>query len=342
MTGRWPSRDPIEERGGVNLYGFVMNASVNHVDLLGLEVLPFSNDGMVPSQDINGNWHAPPGTGAAGRFIPRPSSNVDPRNSIPTGAATRDEGASAASNIGSATAGGVGLVNSFGDWLLLQQAQSQAQRECARRAEFSRTRGVAATTHCPMCCQVRLLEKVNANFWETHSYYSFIDYKMFLTSCSDSEDMRNNWLSSSESRIWKYWKLSNICIYNRILRTRTTNRRKMKPIVKIAIIVAVFGAVVFCLKTRVFTLPGLRFDRSNEYREALSGKFENRSSQEVLSVFGEPDDKIKYMDNEIWAYNPTPYDLKNARPGDVIGLQFYVNKYGAVIDCKAMRMTERR
>jgi len=36
-TGRWPSRDPIEEWGGVNLYGFVGNDGMNMVDLFGLE-----------------------------------------------------------------------------------------------------------------------------------------------------------------------------------------------------------------------------------------------------------------------------------------------------------------
>jgi RHS repeat-associated protein len=35
-TGRWPSRDPIEEMGGLNLYGFVGNDGVNRWDLLGL------------------------------------------------------------------------------------------------------------------------------------------------------------------------------------------------------------------------------------------------------------------------------------------------------------------
>ena len=34
-TGRWPSRDPIGERGGVNLYGFVGNNGVNQFDILG-------------------------------------------------------------------------------------------------------------------------------------------------------------------------------------------------------------------------------------------------------------------------------------------------------------------
>ncbi|MCF7674416.1 MAG: RHS repeat-associated core domain-containing protein [Akkermansiaceae bacterium] len=36
LTGRWPSRDPIGERGGVNLYGFVGNDGVGEVDLWGM------------------------------------------------------------------------------------------------------------------------------------------------------------------------------------------------------------------------------------------------------------------------------------------------------------------
>jgi RHS repeat-associated protein len=35
-TGRWLSRDPMGEKGGLNLYEFVLNSSVNYVDLLGL------------------------------------------------------------------------------------------------------------------------------------------------------------------------------------------------------------------------------------------------------------------------------------------------------------------
>jgi hypothetical protein len=38
-TGRWPSRDPIEEKGGMNLYGFVGNSGVNWWDYMGLEAL---------------------------------------------------------------------------------------------------------------------------------------------------------------------------------------------------------------------------------------------------------------------------------------------------------------
>ena len=36
-TGRWPSRDPIEERGGLNLYGVVGNDLTNSFDLFGLK-----------------------------------------------------------------------------------------------------------------------------------------------------------------------------------------------------------------------------------------------------------------------------------------------------------------
>jgi RHS repeat-associated protein len=37
VTGRWPSRDPLEEEGGVNLYGFVGNDGMNRWDYLGLD-----------------------------------------------------------------------------------------------------------------------------------------------------------------------------------------------------------------------------------------------------------------------------------------------------------------
>ena len=37
LTGRWPSRDPIEEEGGLNLYGFVGNGGTNETDFLGRE-----------------------------------------------------------------------------------------------------------------------------------------------------------------------------------------------------------------------------------------------------------------------------------------------------------------
>jgi hypothetical protein len=35
VTGRWPSRDPIEENGGVNLYAFCLNQPTNGIDVKG-------------------------------------------------------------------------------------------------------------------------------------------------------------------------------------------------------------------------------------------------------------------------------------------------------------------
>jgi RHS repeat-associated protein len=35
-TGTWPTRDPIEEKGGLNLYGYDLGDPINHIDALGL------------------------------------------------------------------------------------------------------------------------------------------------------------------------------------------------------------------------------------------------------------------------------------------------------------------
>ena len=43
--GRWLSRDPIGEEGGLNLYGFVGNDSVNNVDYLGWEIATYTHEG---------------------------------------------------------------------------------------------------------------------------------------------------------------------------------------------------------------------------------------------------------------------------------------------------------
>lgn len=42
--GRWTSRDPIEEKGGLILYGYVLNNPVLYFDPLGLEIRVYSSD----------------------------------------------------------------------------------------------------------------------------------------------------------------------------------------------------------------------------------------------------------------------------------------------------------
>jgi RHS repeat-associated protein len=48
VTGRWPSRDPMEESGGLNLYGFVGNAGLADLDMLGLASLQNIEDTFGP------------------------------------------------------------------------------------------------------------------------------------------------------------------------------------------------------------------------------------------------------------------------------------------------------
>ena len=67
-TGRWPSRDPIQELGGINLYGFVGNDGVNAWDVLGRKLKkyrgpagrddkPLPNvNGMVQGGNTEADW----------------------------------------------------------------------------------------------------------------------------------------------------------------------------------------------------------------------------------------------------------------------------------------------
>jgi len=42
LTGRWPSRDPIEEEGGINLYALVKNTPTTQIDILGMGEFVYS------------------------------------------------------------------------------------------------------------------------------------------------------------------------------------------------------------------------------------------------------------------------------------------------------------
>jgi RHS repeat-associated protein len=64
--GCWVSRDPIGERGGINLYGMVGNDAVNRWDYLGMLVLSGTLDRW---QDIHGNIVWSDGTKVAVRSV---------------------------------------------------------------------------------------------------------------------------------------------------------------------------------------------------------------------------------------------------------------------------------
>ena len=46
ITGRWPSRDPIEEGGGANLYTFAFNNSIKNIDYLGMNPRPLGDSDL--------------------------------------------------------------------------------------------------------------------------------------------------------------------------------------------------------------------------------------------------------------------------------------------------------
>jgi len=51
VTGKWLSRDPLGEAGGMNLYGFVFNEPSNLVDMLGRQAGYYANPRDYPSYD---------------------------------------------------------------------------------------------------------------------------------------------------------------------------------------------------------------------------------------------------------------------------------------------------
>jgi len=53
-TGRWPNRDPIEEEGGVHLYGFALNRPTSVIDVLGREPVDTGVIVLVPSEPTEG------------------------------------------------------------------------------------------------------------------------------------------------------------------------------------------------------------------------------------------------------------------------------------------------
>jgi RHS repeat-associated protein len=75
MTGRWPSRDPIEERGGMNLYGFVGNNGVSSWDRLGL-VGPYHDPTSAMPDFNNSNSHSGPSVWDQTVFGPDHGSNT--------------------------------------------------------------------------------------------------------------------------------------------------------------------------------------------------------------------------------------------------------------------------
>ena len=92
VTGRWPSRAPLEEQGGLNLYNFVGNDGVGDIDYLGLQdwwsllnTPPSFDDWQDDDLDLhanrcdgNGGWTETPETMPSGSQEPDWRDEPDP------------------------------------------------------------------------------------------------------------------------------------------------------------------------------------------------------------------------------------------------------------------------
>ena len=55
-TGTWLRKDPVEERGGLNLYGFVKNDCINKYDSDGRIIVTLVDDSKSPCGGYHVNW----------------------------------------------------------------------------------------------------------------------------------------------------------------------------------------------------------------------------------------------------------------------------------------------
>ena len=100
--GRWLSRDPIGEEGGINLYGYVGDNPINSVDLLGWEALliiyrdggrdsagtihAFENGKYIGYARVNENGYQADRHGIPeGTYIVLPKANYEKGDSFPQG-----------------------------------------------------------------------------------------------------------------------------------------------------------------------------------------------------------------------------------------------------------------
>jgi len=67
-AGRWVNRDPIRERGGINLYAYVENDPVNRWDLLGLACIKEISF-LFGSAEVNSSTTPEPNHTISGRFL---------------------------------------------------------------------------------------------------------------------------------------------------------------------------------------------------------------------------------------------------------------------------------
>lgn len=118
-TGRWPSRDPIEERGGLNLYGFLGNNGIYRMDYLGKCICTASQNGRVKiDESCRGNlriWIVPEDPNPVDPIAPRVGVDYDADGYVINGELFRVRGGVC---VTIKCAGNVPLVEACGNMLV--------------------------------------------------------------------------------------------------------------------------------------------------------------------------------------------------------------------------------
>jgi RHS repeat-associated protein len=137
VTGRWPSRDPIQEDGGYNLYGFVYNSSIDWFDDLGHEPRSQKEEKRRQRRIDNSN----------GRNRNKTQGIANKAN---RGAAALDEAASRPANTAAAAANVVqevqDWISDFQGYLSLRDLQKRCDELAAKR------KAAEGWTSCRACC----------------------------------------------------------------------------------------------------------------------------------------------------------------------------------------------
>jgi len=199
--GRWLSRDPIEERGGLNLYGFVYNNPVHYVDDSGSKPFPQDDYTYSPGKSIDTpavSYHSIYNPGSK-LVVPRysPQPRVFP---IPNAA-------------GGIVAGGIG------DLMLLSGAAfkqgmekfainsfiKKGCKECEKRA---RDIGMS----CYECCVIHLYHVENSSGY-SEWFYSSIE--LFLENCYLAKEKINLRFSTPGPSLGPNFKTGKYDIQNR-------------------------------------------------------------------------------------------------------------------------------
>ena len=175
-TGRWPSRDPIGENGGENLYGFCYNDPQGWYDYLG----GAPQHGVPPANQGPGRYHdnnTRPNTGPLNT-----KGNNNP--------AATDEPGSAPGNTGAAVTAMAQALADYAREQLFNIKYYQAYDKCYERAKhiFTKGTGTETGTTCEVCCQVQL-------HISTEGVTEAFIWKMFYGACSENEKDREKWLN---------------------------------------------------------------------------------------------------------------------------------------------------